>query len=151
MKTLKFYFIKLFILLLVNLIVFAVSFVLLQVLKLENTTLAYMINSFVSSVIFWIYTYKTSRSMKNPEGLTQLRFTLREMSVYLVLIVIVTACSLIVNDMTQLVFTFFLPNTFFFYLTDNSWLGGILQIVWYGVIVFVSRININTQKQGFKG
>ena len=146
MKTFKFYFIKLFILLLVNLIVFSVSFVLLQVLKLENIELAYMINSFVSSVIFWIYTYKTSRSMKNPEGLTQLRFTLREMSVYLILMVIVTICSLIDSGVTNAVFTFFLPNSFFFYLTNNPWLGGLLQVVWYGVIVFVSRIKTDTQR-----
>jgi hypothetical protein len=140
MKTLRFYFIKLFILLLVNMIVFAVSFALLQILKLENMILAYMINSFVSSVIFWIYTYKTSRTMKNPDGLTNLQFTLREMSVYFILIVIVTVCSLIDSGITNAVFTFFLPNSFFFYLTDNSIFGGLLQIVWYGVIVFVSRI-----------
>jgi len=144
MKTIKFYSIKLFILLLVNLIVFAVSFALLQILKLENTELAYMINAFVSSVIFWIYTYRTSKTMKNPEGLTQMQFTIREMSVYFILMVIVTVCSLIVSDVTSAIFKFFLPNSFFFYLTKNSFFGGLLQLVWYGVIVFVSRIN--TQK-----
>ena len=141
MKKIKFYSIKLFILLLVNLIVFAVSFALLQILKLENIWLAYMINSFVSSVIFWIYTYRTSRTMKNPGGLTQFQFTLREMSVYLILMIIVTVCNIIDSSVTNALFTFFLPNSFFFYLTNNFLLGGLCQLVWYGVIVFVSRIN----------
>lgn len=143
MKIFKFYIIKFFILLLVNLIVFAVSFALLQILNsVENVDLAYMINAFVSSVIFWIYTYRTSRNIKNTDGLTHLQFTLREMSVYLILITIVTISSLVVNDITKALFTFFMPNTFFFYLTKNSILGGLLQFVWYGVIVFVSRINV---------
>lgn len=143
MKIFKFYIIKIFILLLVNLIVFAISFALLQILSsMENADLAYMINSFVSSVIFWIYTYHTSRNIKNTDGLTHLQFTLREMSVYLILIIIVAICSLIINDVTKALFTFFLPNTFFFYLTKNSLLGGLLQLIWYGIIVFVSRFNV---------
>lgn len=142
MKIIKFYSIKLFILLLVNLIVFTVSFILLQILKqIENTELAYMINSFVSSVIYWIYTFKASKNYKNPSGLTQLRFTLREMSVYFILIVIVVISSFIVNEITKLIFVFFLPNSFFFYLTKSSWFGGLLHLVWYGIIVYISRFN----------
>lgn len=147
MKIINFYSIKLFILLLVNLIVFAVSFLLLQILNsMENLDLAYMINSFISSAIFWVYTYRTAKTMKNPDGLTQLQFTLRETSVYFILVLIVTICSLVVNDVTKAIFTFFMPNSFFFYFTKNSWLGGLLQLVWYGIVVFLSRFNFNTQR-----
>lgn len=142
MKVIKFVSIKLFILLLVNLIVFAISFLLLQIMNsMENTYLAYLINSFISSVIFWIYTYRTSKKMKNPEGLTQLQFTLRETAVYLIIVIVVTICSLVENNVTSMIFLFFIPNSFFFYVVSNPILAGLLQLLWYSIIVFMSRFN----------
>jgi len=139
----KFYSLKLLILLLVNFFVFAVSFVLMQILSSLDHSLALIINSLVSGIIFWGYTFTTTRKLKNKENLSNLIFTLKETSVYFILMVIITIISMfLLNEVMANIFLFFLPNTFFFYLIDNSILGGLLHIVWYAVIVFIARLNV---------
>lgn len=139
----KFYSLKFFILLLVNFFVFAVSFVLMQILSSMEQSLALIINSLVSGIIFWGYTFTTTRKLKNKENLSNLIFTLKETSVYFILMVIIAIISIfLLNEVMANIFLFFLPNTFFFYLIDNSILGGLLHIVWYAVIVFIARLNV---------
>ena len=148
MKKINFFCVKLFILLLINLLVFAVSFILLQLLNsMENQRAALLINSFASCFLFWLYTLNTSRKMKNNEHLSGIQFAARETSIYFVLILIITIVSLINNNITKPIFIFFMPNTFFYYLTDNSFLGALLQTLWYGIIIFLSRMTPNTNKK----
>jgi len=138
----KFYSIKLFVLLLVNLFVFAVSFIFMQILGSLDNSVAYLINSLISGIIFWGYIFMATKKMKNKDNLSNIMFALKETSVYAILMLIITFISFFDNAVMFNVFLFFLPNTFFFYLTAIPVLGFVLHIVWYAIIVFIARSNI---------
>ncbi len=145
MKTItpRFVFIKLLVLLFVNLLTFAPALLLTLILgSLENVTVARLIASGVSGVLFYAYLFTATRSMKSDGRLSKPTYIMRECIVGLLFLIVVSAVMIVCGDgfATNYVFMFFLPNSFFHYLTGNAVLGFVCHAVVFAVVVTAARI-----------
>ncbi|MFA6948070.1 MAG: hypothetical protein WCQ72_03740 [Eubacteriales bacterium] len=139
-----FYLIKVLVLLLINLMCFAVSLILHLIFKpAGNPALTALISSAAGGAVFLMYTFKTAASLKNPDALSPARFAAREGVCYAVFMLIPLVLSLIFgakNLTDYAVMLFFLPNTLFFYLTKNAFLGYLLHTALYTAVVTASLL-----------
>lgn len=137
-----FYLIKVIVLLLINLMCFTVSLILHLIFKpAGNPGITAIISSAAGGALFLAYTYKTAASLKNPDNLTPARFAAREGICYAVFMLIPLVLTLILGvDKISgyIVMLFMLPNTFFFYLTSNAFIGYFIHIVLYTAVVTAS-------------
>ncbi len=155
---LKFYAIKIVILLLINLFVFALSFILLKILgtlslegvdEATNHWLRCLIDAAISHVVYLVYIYKTTKEIKDRSRSVG-SFVKRETAAYAVMMLIPTVCALLVGMEEVATFPislFFLPNSLFLFAARNPVLGYLLAVMVYAATVWAGY-RLNLKKHG---
>jgi len=139
----RFLLIKLAVTALVNIIMLVCAVLLTLIFgSLEPVTLPRLIASGVSGVLFYAYMYASSRTLKNPDGLSLPLFTLREGMIGAVYGLIPAVLMLIMGtaSFTNYIFMFFMPCTFFYYLTENAVIGYIIHTLLFVGAVLAARL-----------
>lgn len=153
-KDLKFYAVKLVVLLLMNLFVFALSFILLKIAGIfslddideaANAWLRCLIVALISHAVYLIYTYKTTCEIKDRSR-SVADFVQRETIAYALMMLIPTVTAFVVGMEAVTSFPislFFLPNSLFLFATRNPLLGYLLAIAVYAATVWAGyRLNL---------
>ena len=139
----KFIIIKSVVLLLVNLFTFAIALLLTLILgSLSSVLTARLIASGVSGVLFYAYLFTAVKGMKSPDDMTRTVFVIRECVVGAVFYAIPLVIALIVGmsaAMNNYLYMFFMPSTFFAYLTQSPLLGYVIHLALYAVVVIAAR------------
>ena len=146
----KFIIIKSVVLLLVNLFTFAIALLLTLIFgSLSSVLTARLIAAGVSGVLFYAYLFTAVKGMKSPDDMTKAVFVIRECVVGAVFYAIPLIVSLIVGmsaAMTNYVYMFFMPSTFFAYLTQSPVLGYVIHLALYAIVVIAARSMVKKVK-----
>ena len=153
-----FYGIKVTVLLLINLFVFALSFILLKILgtlsldgvdEATNAWLRCLIDAVISHVVYLVYVYKTTKEIKDRSRAVG-SFVKRETTAYALMMLIPTVTAFIVGMEAVATFPvslFFLPNSLFLFATRNPVLGYLLAVMVYAATVWAGY-RLNLKKHG---
>jgi len=140
----KFIFIKLTVLLLVNAFTFAAALLLNLIFSsMSNVLYARLIASGVAGLLFYAYIFTTVKGMKLQDTMSRGFFVLRECIVGAVFYAIPLIIALVIGmegALTNYLFMFFMPAAFFTYLTSSPVIGYAVHLAVFAAVVAAARL-----------